>query len=123
MFYRFSVLEFDDSTCQQEGGHVVNIRLKSDCDSYVIGSDLWDDLLTWAEENGWQPELSQISYRLNTGLQVTEDDANNLADALEVIAGGIATQQAESSDEFLIELLDGLMQLTAFFQNGAFRIC
>ena len=108
---------------KQESTNVVNIRLKSDCDSFVIGSDLWDDLLTWAEENGWEPELSQISYRLNTGLQVADEDAINLADALEVIAGGIATQQAESSDEFPIELLDGLMKLTAFFQNGSFRIC
>jgi len=102
---------------------VSNLRLIGQSDCYVIDSRFWDDLLEWAEESGWKPEHPSVLYRTDSGLHVTDSDADRLADTLEFIAGDIVLHELDVSDEFLRELLDGLLKLTIFFQSGGFRIC
>ncbi len=105
---------------------VSNIRLQSDHDTLVIAEDFWEEILEWAEDNGWLPEQPPDLYRGDTGLTVTAGDAGNLADALEFIAGGLVfhkTVEAGISDDFLRKLIDGLQTLSTFFQSGSFRIC
>ena len=98
------------------------LHLRSNNDCYAIDSEFWDDLLQWAEENGWQPEHPAVLYRTDSGLYVNASDAAKLADALEFIAGDLVLHELDVSDDFLKELLDGLLRLTLFFQAGGFRI-
>ncbi len=103
-----------------------NIRLQSDHDTLVIAEDFWEEILEWAEDNGWFPEQPPDLYRGDTGLIVTAGDAGNLADALEFIAGELVfhkTAEAGISDDFLRTPMDGLQTLSTFFQSGSFRIC
>ena len=101
---------------------VSNVRLSSRDDSYVIACDFWSEILDWAEDNGWAPEHEGICYRGDIELEVDEEDACNLADALEFIAGDIVLHEYEVPDQFLRHLLDSLLKLTIFFQSGSFRI-
>ncbi len=93
-------------------------------DCYTIDSDLWIDLLDWAQDNGWLPEHPRELY--DDGLHrltVTDNDAANLADSLEFIAGDLVLHElSQVSDRFLRELVDGLLKLTIFFQQGGFVI-
>jgi len=103
---------------------VTCIRLQGTADCYTIAADFWVDLLDWAQDNGWNPEYPRELYddslhRLN----VTADDAANLADALEFIAGNLVLHElSQVPESFLRELLDGLQKLTLFFQAGEFQI-
>lgn len=99
------------------------IRLKGSHDSYVIAEDLWDELLTWAEETGWKPQQVPERYRTDRGVTVTAKDADHLADALEMIAGSLVLSHADVPEEFVRELIDRLMELTNFFHSGGFEIC
>lgn len=100
------------------------IRLQGPHDCYTIESELWIDLLDWAQDNGWKPahprELYDDSFH---HLAVTDEDSANLADALEFIAGDLVLHElSQVSDRFLRELVDNLLKLTIFFQQGGFRI-
>jgi len=101
---------------------VSNVRLSSKDDSYVIATDFWCEILDWALDNGWTPEHEGICYRGDIDLEVDDDDARNLADSLEFIAGDIVLHEYEVPDQFLRHLLDSLLKLTIFFQAGTFRI-
>ena len=100
-----------------------NLRLKGTQSTLVIASDFWGEILQWAEENGWEPENNPDLYRSDTGLLVTAEDAFNLSDALEFIAGDLVLHELDVSDKFLKELINGLLKLSIFFQEGSFRIC
>lgn len=103
-----------------------NLRLRGEDDTLVIGDDFWEEILDWAEDNGWRPEQPACLYRGDTGLLVTACDAGNLGDTLEFIAGDLVLHELDAAgvpDTFLTELLDGLQTLTHFFQSGSFRIC
>jgi len=105
---------------------VSNLRLRGVHETLVIGDDFWEEILDWAEDNGWRPEQPACLYRGDTGLQVTAFDANNLGDTLEYIAGDIALFKMDAigvPERFASDLLNGLMTLTTFFQSGSFRIC
>jgi hypothetical protein len=104
------------------GVAVSNVRLSSKDDSYVIATDFWCEILDWALDNGWTPEHEGICYRGDIDLEVDDDDARNLADSLEFIAGDIVLHEYEVPDQFLRHLLDSLLKLTIFFQAGTFRI-
>ncbi len=84
--------------------------------------DFWEDLLAWAIEAGWEPERAPDFYRSETGIEVSADDADNLADAMEHIAGDFALTETQVPEKFLRELVDGLRNLTRFFKNGEFHI-
>ncbi len=102
-----------------------NLRLRGESGSYVIALEFWDDILTWAEENGWEPEQSPDRYRVagnHERLDVTTVDASNLADVLEFIAGDIVLHEMDVSDDFIRKLVDGLMDLTVLFQSSGFQI-
>lgn len=99
-----------------------NVRLTNKEDSYVIAVDFWGEVLDWAIDNGWKPEQEEICYRGEMELSVNHDDAINLADALEFIAGDIVLHEYEVPDQFLRHLLDSLLKLSVFFQIGEFRI-
>ena len=99
-----------------------HLRLKSADDALVIGEDFWAEILEWAEDNGWKPHRPSTEYR-STGLAVTAEDAQNLGDALEFIAGDLVLHELDVSDDFMRELLDALYTLTVFFQSGSFQIC
>jgi hypothetical protein len=101
---------------------VGNVRLAGRDDSYVIASDFWSEILDWAEDNGWSPEYEPICYRGDMDLEVGLDDANNLADALEFIAGDVVLHEYEVPDQFLRHLLNSLAKLELFFRAGSFRI-
>jgi hypothetical protein len=101
---------------------VSNVRLTNKEDSYVIAVDFWNEVLDWAEDNGWTPEHEAICYRGQMELSVGHDDAINLSDALEFIAGDIVLHEYEVPDQFLRHLLDSLLKLSVFFQVGEFRI-
>lgn len=101
---------------------VSNVRLSNKDDSYVIAVDFWSEVLDWAEDNGWTPEHEAICYRGDMELSVSNEDATNLADALEFIAGDIVLHEYEVPDQFLRHLLDSLLKLTVFFQGGEFKI-
>jgi hypothetical protein len=103
---------------------VSNLRLRSEEGSFVIAAEFWDDLLSWAEESGWQPQEPAERYRVGNedGFSVTDRDAANLAEVLEFIAGDVVLHEMDVSDRFLRELVDALMQLTVLFQKGGFRI-
>lgn len=100
------------------------LKLQGLQDCYTIDSDLWVDLLDWAQDNGWLPEHPRELY--DDGLHrltVTDNDAANLADSLEFIAGDLVLHElSQVSDSFLRELVDGLLKLTIFFQQGEFVI-
>ncbi len=99
-----------------------NVRLTNKDDSYVIAVDFWSEVLDWAEDNGWSPEHEAICYRGQMELSVSHEDAINLADSLEFIAGDIVLHEYEVPDQFLRHLLDSLLKLSVFFQVGEFRI-
>ena len=99
-----------------------NVRLCSTDDSYVIAVDFWIEILDWAADNGWTPEHERICYRGDFELEVSADDASNLADAMEFIAGDVVLHEYEVPDKFLQHLLDSLLKLEIFFQRGEFRI-
>jgi len=99
-----------------------NVRLCSTDDSYVIAVDFWIEILDWATDNGWTSEHEAICYRGEFELDVSDEDAGNLADALEFIAGDVVLHEYEVPDKFLQHLLDSLLKLEVFFQQGAFRI-
>lgn len=100
------------------------LRLKGKRGSYVIASEFWDDILTWAEENGWSPEHERDWYEaLDSCVRVSTTDAVNLAETLEFIAGEIVLHEMDDvSDEFIRQLVDSLMQLTVLFQADGFEI-
>lgn len=101
------------------------IRLQGPHDCYTIDSDLWIDLLDWAQDSGgWQPQHPRELYDdCLHHLAVSTNDAANLADALEVIAGDLVLHElSQVSDCFLRDLVDSLLKLTIFFQQGGFRI-
>ncbi|MDA1161947.1 MAG: hypothetical protein O3B13_02480 [Planctomycetota bacterium] len=99
-----------------------NVRLTNKDDSYVIAVDFWNEVLDWAEDNGWTPEHESLCYRGEMELSVSQEDATNLSDALEFIAGDIVLHEYEVPDQFLRHLLDSLLKLSVFFQVGDFRI-
>lgn len=100
-----------------------NVRLSGKDDSYVIAVDFWIELLDWAQDNGWNPEQEALCYRGELAdLDVSDEDALNLGDALEFIAGDVVLHEYEVPDEFLRHLLDSLLRMTVFFQTGAFKI-
>jgi hypothetical protein len=101
---------------------VGNVRLAGRDDSYVIATDFWSEVLDWAEDNGWSPEHEPICYRGDMDLEVGDDDAMNLADALEFIAGDVVLHEYEVPDQFLQHLLNSLAKLELFFRAGSFRI-
>lgn len=101
---------------------MANVRLCSKDDSYVIAVEFWCEVLDWARDNGWASEFDAISYRGEFPCDVSDEDSSNLADALEFIAGDIVLHEYKVPDEFLRHLLDSLLKLTLFFQNGGFRI-
>jgi hypothetical protein len=103
---------------------VACIRLQGTQDCYTIDSGLWIDLLDWAQDNGWQPKHPRELYDdCLHHLTVSADDAANLADALEFIAGDLVLHElSDVSDRFLRDLVDSLLKLTIFFQQGSFRI-
>ena len=78
--------------------------------------------MDWAEDNGWTPEHESICYRGQMELSVGHEDAINLSDALEFIAGDIVLHEYEVPYQFLRHLLDSLLKLSVFFQVGEFRI-
>ncbi len=99
-----------------------NVRLCGKDDSYVIAVDFWAEVLDWATDNGWNPEHEALCYRGEFELELSDEDALNLGDALEFIAGDIVLHEYEVPDQFLRHLLDSLLKLTVFFQSGGFRI-
>ena len=99
-----------------------NVRLTNKEDSYIIAVDFWSEVLDWAGDNGWAPEHEAICYRGSMELSVGHEDAINLSDALEFIAGDIVLHEYEVPDQFLRHLLDSLLKLSVFFQVGEFRI-
>lgn len=99
-----------------------NVRLCSKDDSYVIAVEFWLEVLDWARENGWTPEHEWLCYRGEFPCDVDDEDAANLADALEFVAGDIVLHEYQVPDEFLRHLLDSLLKLTIFFQAGSFKI-
>lgn len=100
------------------------IRLQGPADCYTIDTNLWIDLLDWAQDNGWEPEHPRELYDDSLHhLFVSDTDAANLADALEFIAGDLVLHElSQVSDRFLRDLVDSLLKLTVFFQQGGFRI-
>ena len=100
------------------------IRLQGRVDCYTIDSDLWVDLLDWAQDNGWKPQHPRELYDDSLHrLSVTSADAANLADALEFIAGDLVLHElSQVPDRFLRDLVDSLSKLTVFFQQGGFHI-
>lgn len=102
---------------------MTNVRLCGRDDSYVIAVDFWIELLDWAQDNGWAPEYEAMCYRGELiDLEVSDEDALNLGDALEFIAGDVVLHEYEVPDQFLRHLLDSLLRMTVFFQAGAFRV-
>jgi hypothetical protein len=103
---------------------VTCIRLQGTQDCFLIDSELWVDLLDWAQENGWQPQHPREMYDDHLHhLVVSPDDAANLADALEFIAGDLVLHElSQVSDRFLRDLVHSLSKLSVFFQQGGFRI-
>ncbi len=100
------------------------IRLQGPQDCYTIESALWVDLLDWAQDNGWRPKHPRELYDdCLHHLMVSDEDAANLADALEFIAGDLVLHElSQVSDRFLRDLVDSLSKLSVFFQQGGFRI-
>lgn len=100
------------------------IRLQGPHDCYTIDSNLWVDLLDWAQDNGWTPKHPRELYDDSLHhLAVTDEDAANLADALEFIAGDLVLHElSQVSDGFMRDLVDSLLKLTIFFQQGGFQI-
>ena len=100
------------------------IRLQGLQDCYTIESALWVDLLDWAQDNGWRPKHPRELYDdCLHHLVVSDEDAANLADALEFIAGDLVLHElSQVSDRFLRNLVDSLSKLSVFFQQGGFRI-
>ena len=100
------------------------IRLQGSHDCYTIESDLWVDLLDWAQDNGWQPQHPRELYDDSLHhLAVSEEDAANLADAFEFIAGDLVLHElSQVSDSFMRDLVDSLSKLSVFFQHGGFEI-
>jgi hypothetical protein len=89
----------------------------------VIAVDFWTELLDWAQDNGWEPEHEAMCYRGELAdLEVNDEDALNLGDALEFIAGDVVLHEYEVPDQFLRHLLDSLLKMTVFFQTGAFKV-
>lgn len=99
-----------------------NVRLAGKDDSYVIAVDFWIEVLDWAEDNGWTPEHESICYRGEFELEISDDDASNLADSLEFIAGDVVIHEYEVPDQFLRNLLDSLAKLELFFRSGGFSV-
>lgn len=100
------------------------IRLQGPLDCYTIDSNLWIDLLDWAQDNGWEPQHPRELYDDSLHhLVVSDEDAANLADALEFIAGDLVLHElSQVSDCFMCDLVDSLLKLTIFFQQGGFQI-
>ena len=96
------------------------LRLKGKTGSLVIASDFWGDILTWAEENGWRPEHDRQWYEATQDeVHVSTSDAVNLAETLEFIAGDIVLHEMDDvSDDFIRQLVDGLMELTVLQDVG-----
>ena len=100
------------------------IRLQGPLDCYTIDLELWVDLLDWAQDNGWDPQHPRELYDDSLHrLTVSDGDAANLADALEFIAGDLVLHElSQVSDRFMRDLVDSLLKLTIFFQQGSFHI-
>lgn len=95
--------------------------LTNEGERYLISSDLWTDLLSWAEETGWKPCAEPEAFR-EIGRSITAEDAANLADVFEVMAGHLIFVQANVSEDFLRELGTALESLAEFFDSGRFEI-
>ena len=100
------------------------IRLQGPRDCYTIDGELWIDLLDWAQDNGWKPEHPRELYDDSLHhLAVSDEDAANLADALEFIAGDLVLHElSQVPDRFLRDLVDSLSKLSTFFQQAGFLI-
>ena len=100
------------------------IRLQGPHDCYTIEIDLWVDLLDWAQDNGWKPQHPRELYDdCLHHLAVTDDDAANLSDAFEFIAGDLVLHElSQVSDCFMRDLVDSLSKLSVFFLQGGFHI-
>lgn len=100
------------------------IRLQGPLDCYTLDAELWVDLLDWAQDNGWEPKHPRELYDDSLHhLAVSDEDAANLADALEFIAGDLVLHElSQVSDTFLRDLVDSLAKLSVFFQKGGFQI-
>lgn len=88
---------------------------------YLISEQLWTDLLSWAEETGWNPADPPELFR-EIGLTVNAEDAADLADVFEVMAGHLIFVQAGVPENFLRELGRALESLADFFDAGRFQI-
>lgn len=99
-----------------------NVSLERGCDRFVVGTDFWNDLLTWAEETGWQPEHPRESYCGQHVMRVGDDDARQLANTFRSIASDLTICRVDVPDSFMLELMNKVRQLVDFFQCGSFKI-
>lgn len=98
------------------------LKLEGGSDSLLIASEFWNEILDWAEENGWIPEHARSYYLTPNDHLVSEQDAENLAETLEFIAGDLVLHEFHVSDRFMRELIDCLSNLVVFCYRGSFRI-
>lgn len=100
------------------------LRLKGTAGTLFTTPDAWDELLEAAEHFGWRPAQSRALYRADIGLVISAGDAQNLAEALEVLARTLrAGQLVIVPDEHRVELLNDVRLFCRYCRAGGFRIC
>ena len=95
--------------------------LQSSDDRFVIGAAFWGDVVSWANEQGWICDSNERTW--NERREFSADEANRLAEALDVIGGNLVLQAHEGvSEEFITELADALSTLQRFAESGGFEV-
>ena len=90
---------------------------------FVIGADFWDDIVSWAIEQGGICETLGKNRRWVDCCEFSAEESARLAESLEIIGGNlILHSNADVSDDFIAKLADALLTLQQFAASGGFRV-
>ncbi|MDA1018053.1 MAG: hypothetical protein O3A00_26805, partial [Planctomycetota bacterium] len=97
------------------------LKLEGSGGDFVIGADFWFEIVEWALQIGWLSEHSIEYYQKES--YVAPQDAERLAEALDIMGGNLILQSNKDvAESFISNLADALLKLQRFSESGGFRI-
>ena len=97
---------------------MTTIRFEGSCGTLEATPEQWDELLTIAEDHGWQPEYQPILYRADVGLDVSPADAYGIASALRDAAEHFILHETTTKIPDLPHLVGDIYEVIAFCWVG-----
>jgi hypothetical protein len=101
---------------------VTTIRFEGRCGTLEATPEQWDELLTIAEDHGWQPKYEPTLYRADVGLDVSPEDAYGIAVALRDAAEYFILHETTTTIPDLPHLVVDICEVIAFCRDGGFHI-